>query len=91
MYVYARGMRVACSNLGTSSLVPGIDDYIVGTSAQVAYRTLRISRCETGHFGVTKYQIEQGTRHSRRVSGAAVRVGAIRAVLFRARLGSHQF
>eukprot|EP01043_Picozoa_sp_COSAG02_P036823 COSAG02_NODE_2725_length_8156_cov_3.067271_5_plen_228_part_00 len=30
----------------------------------------RISRRETGHSGMTKYQIEDGARHSLRVSGA---------------------
>eukprot|EP01043_Picozoa_sp_COSAG02_P022957 COSAG02_NODE_1210_length_13856_cov_12.266182_11_plen_229_part_00 len=34
-------------------------------------RTLYISRRETGHSGMTKYQIEYGARHSQRVSGAA--------------------
>ena len=34
-------------------------------------RTLYISRRETGHSGMTKYQIEDGARHSLRVSGAA--------------------
>ena len=29
-----------------------------------------ISRRETGHSGMTKYQIEDGARHSLRVSGA---------------------
>ena len=33
-------------------------------------RTLHISRRETGHSEMTKYQIEDGARHSRRVSGA---------------------
>ena len=33
-------------------------------------RTLRISRRETGHSGMTKYQTEDGARHSQRVSGA---------------------
>jgi hypothetical protein len=28
-------------------------------------RTLYISRRETGHSGMTKYQIEDGARHSR--------------------------
>eukprot|EP01043_Picozoa_sp_COSAG02_P115751 COSAG02_NODE_52127_length_309_cov_2.461905_1_plen_63_part_10 len=30
-------------------------------------RTLYISRRETGHSGMTKYQIEDGARHSLRV------------------------
>ena len=33
-------------------------------------RTLRISRRETGHFRMAKYQIDGGARHSLRVPGA---------------------
>eukprot|EP01043_Picozoa_sp_COSAG02_P014741 COSAG02_NODE_613_length_19522_cov_13.355249_4_plen_191_part_00 len=37
------------------------------------------SRRETGHSGMTKYQMEDGARHSPRVSGAVIRRWALRS------------
>jgi hypothetical protein len=40
------------------------------------HRAITFTMCETGHFGMTKYQIEDGARHSTRVSCGRVVMGA---------------
>eukprot|EP01043_Picozoa_sp_COSAG02_P041154 COSAG02_NODE_3389_length_6827_cov_2.578627_5_plen_123_part_00 len=47
----------------------------VGLSEFVPDGKMPIAHRETGHSGMTKYQIESGARHSRRVSGAVTVVG----------------
>ena len=60
------GVDLVAGGIGLGASAGGMRDRSPPTVSTVGFSAER----ETGHSGMTKYQIKDGARHSRRVSGA---------------------